>query len=381
MIDERLQGKVRALVDEQLATGAQIGVQVCVYKDGERVVDLWAGKMGPKDPRPVQPNTLFSSFSTTKGVAAAAVHILADKGLVDYDAPVAMYWPDFADQGKENVTVAIAMSHQAGLHAMPENATVEDIIDFERGLKWVAAMKPAWEPGTATGYHGLTYAWIAGGIVGGASGRHIKDVIREEIAEPLGIAEEMFVGIPDGVEDRLATLKPFDPTDSTGMPEMPPDHDFYKAMPSTLPVTLYDEMRVRKACIPSANGHFTARALAKMYAAFANGGEIDRVRLVSKARITEMSRILTEDMDRVIMMPIPKGVGFMMGGGRDGVAGVFGPRRTAFGHSGAGGSTAFADPERNLAMAVTINRMHMSLQGEGPTFDICDLVRRELGAA
>jgi CubicO group peptidase (beta-lactamase class C family) len=374
--DTALNTTVRVLVEQQIAEGRQLGVQVAAYKDGEQIVGVAAGRMGPEDNRPVQPDTLFSSFSTTKGVAATALHILADRGLIDYNAPVAQYWPAFAAGGKERVTVAQAMSHQAGLHTMPSPATIEHLLDWDAGLDWIANGTPAWEPGTATGYHAITYAWVVGGIVQGATGRHIKDVIREEIAVPLGVGNEMYVGIPDGVEDRLATLQ--GPTGGAAMP-VPPDHDFFKAMPQSLGWTLYNDMRVRRACLPSANGHFSAHALAKMYGALANGGAIDGVRLASEERISQMQQILTEETDRVLMMPIPKGIGYMFGGAAGGVTGVFGPRRTAFGHSGAGGSTAFADPEVGLSIAVTLNQMQMSLQGEGPTFEICDLIRRELG--
>ena len=373
-----LHEKVLDLVQRQIEEGRQLGVQVCAYRYGEPIVEVAAGQMGPDDPRPVQPDTLFSSFSTTKGVAAAALHILADRGLIDYDAPVARYWPAFAAEGKEEVTVAQAMSHQAGLHAMPLPATIEHLLDWEAGLSWVAGGRPAWEPGTATGYHGFTYAWLAGGIVQGATGRHNGEVIQEEIARPLGVAGEMFCGIPEGVEDRLATLD--GPAVAAELP-IPPDHDFFKALPISIHWSHFNELRVRRACIPSANGHFSARALARMYGALANGGEIEGVRLVSTERIPLMQRILTEEVDRVLLVPIPKGVGYMFGGESGGVASVFGPRRTAFGHSGAGGSTAFADPEVGLAIAVTINQMQLSLQGEGPTFEICELIRRELGVA
>jgi CubicO group peptidase (beta-lactamase class C family) len=379
LTDTALTAKVFELVERQIADGRQIGVQVCAYQHGERIIDLWAGSMGPDDARPVQADTLFNSFSTTKGVAATALHILADRGLIDYDAPVARYWPAFATNGKERITVAQAMTHQAGLHAMPSPAAVEHLTDWQAGLDWVANGTPAWEPGTATGYHAITFAWVVGGIIQGAAGRHIRDVIRDEIAVPLGVADEMFVGIPDGLDDRLATLQ--GPTQTAARLQLPPDHDIFKAMPPELPWTLYNDMRVRQACLPSANGHFTARALAKMYGALANGGEIDGVRLVSAARIPMIQQIITEEVDRVLMMPIPKGGGYFFGGSRDGVVGVLGPRRTAFGHTGAGGSVGFADPEAGLAVAVTLNQMQMSLHGEGPTFEICDLIRRELGVA
>ena len=202
--ETKLNSTIHELIQKQVADGRQIGVQVAAYKDGELIVDTWAGTMGPDDDRPVQADTLFNCFSTTKGVAATALHILADRGVIDYDAPVAKYWPEFAANGKENITVAQAMSHQAGLHTAPSK---EITLDWDRAIDYIASGVPAWEPGTATGYHAITYAWVVGGIVQGASGRHIKDVIAEEIAAPLGVGSEMFVGIPDGVEDRLATLK------------------------------------------------------------------------------------------------------------------------------------------------------------------------------
>jgi CubicO group peptidase (beta-lactamase class C family) len=378
--EHALAERVLAFIERQIADGMQAGVQVAAYRHGAEILDVAAGVMGAADPRPVGSNTLFNCFSTTKGVAALAVHLLADRGLLDYDAPVAKYWPAFAANGKERITVAQAMSHQAGLHATPSPLTANFVTDWEAGLDWVANGTPAWEPGTATGYHALTYGWVAGGIVQGASGRHIKDVIAEDIAAPLGIGDEMYVGIPDGVEDRLATLIELEGDFSSEMPVViDDDHDFFKAMPRANDFS-FNDMRIRKACIPAANGHFTARALARMYGALANGGAVDGVRLVSRERIAAMQRVYTDAPDRVLIdMPLPKGIGFMMGGELRGQSSVYGPRRTAFGHSGAGGSTAFADPDTGLAMAVTINKMQMSFQAEGPTWLICDFVRRELG--
>jgi CubicO group peptidase (beta-lactamase class C family) len=374
-----LNEKVHALLLDQIERGTQLGTQVCAYRHGERIVDTWAGLMGPEDSRPVGPDSLFLSFSTTKGVAATALHILADRGIIDYAAPVAKYWPAFAQNGKGEITVAQAMSHQAGLHALPVPYTLEFVTDWEAGLRWIEQGTPAWPPGTATGYHAMTYAWIVGAIVQYATGgRHIKDVIREEIAEPLGVADEMFVGIPDGVEERLTTLLQQPRPANSPLAQLPPDHDMFKAMPPNAPFT-YNDMAIRKACLPSANGHFTARALARMYAALANGGAVDGVRLVSAERIPQMYRCLTDQTDRVIMMPLRKGIGFFLGGKVNGVHGAMGPRETAFGHPGAGGSIAFADPDEGLAVAVTINKMQTTLQAEGPTFEICELIRNELG--
>ncbi len=379
MVESALNAKVHALLLEQIERGTQLGTQVCAYRNGDVIVDTWAGQMGPADPRPVQADTLFNCFSTTKGVAAAALHILADRGLIDYDAPVTKYWPAFGKNGKEKVTVAQAMSHQAGLHAVPHPLTIEFVQDWDAGLRWIEDGVPAYEPGTDTGYHALTYAWVAGGIIQHASGRHIKDVIREDIALPLGIAGQMFVGIPDALDDRLATLMTAAEQGTVEPLPIPPDHDFFKAMPTDSQLD-FNDMRVRQSCIPSANGHFTARALARMYAALANGGQTDGVRLVSEVRIPSMYRLMVDTPDRVILgMPIRKGIGFFLGGKMMGVSGAQGPRETSFGHAGAGGSIAFADPEVGLSVAVTINKMLSTLTAEGPTFEICQLIREELG--
>jgi CubicO group peptidase (beta-lactamase class C family) len=375
MTNHPLDAKVQALIDRQVAEGRQIGVQVCAYKDGKIVADACAGQMGPEDTRPVKPDTLFLSFSTTKGIAALAVHQLADRGLLDYDAPVAKYWPAFGQHGKEELTVAQAMSHQAGLHAMPVPFRPEHITDWDAGIRRMEEGIPAWEPGTATGYHAVTYGWIAGGIVQGATGRHIKDVIRDQIALPLGLANDLLVGIPDGLDERLSTLEISSGMDALPLPE---DHDMFKAMPKAM-WPYFNGMPFRKACLPSGNGHFTARALAKMYAALAGDGSIDGVRLVSPERIKAMQRVMTRETDRVLMVPISKGIGFMMGGEANGIHGPHGRRQTSFGHPGAGGSIGFADPEVGLAVGVTLNKMQSPLPGEGTTLEICDLIRAELG--
>lgn len=385
MVDTALNAKVCALLENQIAQGTQLGTQVAAYRNGKLLVDAWAGKMGPQDARPVQPDTLFSSFSTTKGVAATALHIQADRGLIDYDAPVAKYWPAFGKNGKERITVAQAMSHQAGLHAMPRPMLADFVCNWDAGLRWIEDGTPAYEPGTQTGYHAITFAWVAGGIIQHATGRHIRDVIQEDIAVPLGVDGQMYVGIPDGVEERLAILQQGGPVvegnraAAPGGFQIPRDSDFYKAMPPDGDFT-YNDMRIRKACLPSANGHFTARALARMYGALANGGEIDGVRLVSRERIPQMYRLMTDKPDRVIMgMPMRKSIGFFMGGPMNGLTGAMGPRETAFGHPGAGGSIAFADPDVGLSIAVTINKMYQGMQGEGPASEVCALIRKELG--
>ncbi len=374
-VETAVNARVTECLQQQVAAGTQVGVQVCVYQGADVVVDAQAGTMGPDDGRAVQPDSLFLSFSATKGVAATTIHMLADRGQLDYDAPVAKYWPAFAASGKGEITVAQAVSHQIGLHAMPLDFEPEHIMDWDAGIKRMEQGVPAYPPGTSTGYHAVTFGWITGGIVQGVTGRHIKDFIAEEIAAPLGISDEFYVGIPTGIEARLTILEIHGAGEGLGLA---PESDFHRAMPWDM-WPYFNTMPFRAACLPSGNGHFSARALARMYAAHANGGTIDGTRLVSGERIAAMQELQTDATDIVLGVPVRKSVGFMMGGATDGIHGPMGTRESAFGHPGAGGSVGFADPEVGLAVAITINKMAYPLPGEGTTLEITDLIRSELG--
>ena len=369
---------VLELLHAQIGAGRQIGVQVAAYLHGEPIIDVGAGTLGPDDDRPVRNDSLFLSFSTTKGPSALVIHQLADRGIIEYAAPVAEYWPEFAQNGKGAITVAQAMSHQAGLHAMPPDFRPEHVTDWDAALDWVAHGTPAWEPGTTSAYHAVTYGWLVGGIVRGATGRHFSEVIRTEVAEPLGVADEFFVGIPTepGDVNRVATLAIVGAGE--GLP-IPADSPFFEAMPKAM-WQHFNELEFRTACMPGANGHFSARALARMYGALANGGTVDGVALVSPSRIASMQELQTAERDRVLGTSIRRGIGFVLGGvGPDLtgnlVHGPLGPRQSTFGHSGAGGSVGFADPEVGLGVAVTLNKMAYPNPGEGVTVEICDLIR------
>ncbi len=385
VINSSLNDKVQQLLQDQIERGDQLGTQVAAYLHGEPLVNTWAGIADTRAMLPVEADTLFSSFSTTKGVGACAVHMLADRGLLDYDDPVAKYWPEFAQNGKANITIAQAMSHQGGLHRLPRPVKVDFVTDWEAGLRWIEDLAPAYEPGTKTGYHAVTYSWVAGGIVQKVSGKHIRDFVIEDIARPLGVEGEMYIGIPDDIDEkRLSRLKAAGGGGARAgladAPSIPADHPMFDAMPPDSEVN-YNDIRIRRASMAGANGHFTANGLAKMYGALANGGVVEGVRLVSEARIPFMQKVLTRDTDIVTMMPMRKGIGFMMGGLTDGVHGPQGPRETAFGHAGNGGSVAFADPELGLSIAVTLNLMQPGGSLTSPALEICDRIRAELQAA
>ena len=369
---------VQSLVDTQVREGRQIGCQVAAYLRGEKIIEVAAGTMGPHDERPLRHDSLFLSFSCTKGPSSLVVHQLADRGVIDYDEPVATYWPAFAANGKERITVAEAMSHQAGLHALPRPISRTHLADWDAGLDWIANATPAWEPGTAVGYHAVTFGWIVGGIVSGATGRHMSEVARTEIADPLDITAEFYLGVPE-TPDVVARLTTLDIVAAGhGLP-IPEDSAFYEAMPKSM-WPYFNEMAMRTACMPGANGHFSARALARMYGALANGGTINGVELVSPAAIAEMQILRTAGVDRVLGRSIRRGAGFTFGGLSPNLAGtlvpgLLGPDEGSFGHGGAGGSVGFADPTSGLGVAVTLNKMAYPNPGEGVTQEICDLVR------
>lgn len=384
-IDKQLNDQVQALLQDQIERGDQLGTQVAAYRNGELLVNTWAGVADARTNEPVTEDTLFSSFSTTKGVGAAAVHILADRGLLDYDDPVEKYWPEFAQNGKANITIAQAMSHQGGLHRLPRPVRTDFAADWEAGLRWIEELAPAYEPGTKTGYHAVTYSWVCGGIVQKVSGKHIRDFVVEDIAQVIGAEGGLYIGIPDDIDEkRLARLKPAagggPRAGLADTPAIPADHPMFDAMPPDSEIN-YNDMRIRRASMPGANGHFTAYGLAKMYGALANGGVVEGKRLISAERIPWMQKILTRDTDIVTTMPMRKGIGFMMGGATNGVVGAQGPRESAFGHAGNGGSVGFADPEIGLSVAVTLNLMQPGGSTRQPAKEIADLIRADLQAA
>ena len=205
-MDQRLNVLVQDLIDSLVASGEEAGLQVAAYVDGKLVVDAWTGIADEETGRPVDGDTLFTSWSTTKGFVATCLHILADRNLVDYDAPMAKYWPEFSANGKEQVTVRHALTHSAGVPHMPAGVTPEMMTDWDAMCAAIVAHEPLWEPGTKTGYHAWTFGWLIGEIIRRVDGRPVAQFAREELCRPLGI-EDFYLGIPDAVESRVALLR------------------------------------------------------------------------------------------------------------------------------------------------------------------------------
>ena len=223
-MNSTLQGRVQQVIDDLVDSGNEIGLQVAAYVNGELAVDAWSGVANQATGQPVDGDTLFTSWSTTKGFVATCLHILADRGRVDYDAPIARYWPEFGAHGKEAATVRDALTHRAGVPQMPDDATPEMMTDWEAMCAAIASLAPLWQPGTTVCYHAWTFGWIIGELVRRIDGRPIAQFAREELCQPLGITD-FYLGIPEAVESRVAPLveAPSEPeTNPLSLRVMPP---------------------------------------------------------------------------------------------------------------------------------------------------------------
>ncbi len=352
------------------------GVAACAYHRGRCVVDLWGG-VRTDSGAPWERDTMCVSYSTTKGVISTALHMLADRGLIDYDAPVATYWPEFAQAGKGAITVRAVLSHQAGLF------NIRDLVDdARRMLDWdymttaVAAAPAAIVPGGASAYQALTYGYLIGELVRRVSGRPIAQFLAEEIAGPLGL-DGCYIGAPADQLHRAARLmgshvRRAPGASASGRPDRARQRqkavfglieralravghpvDFERSAAALAPRGIsgldFSSDEVLRACIPAANGLFTARSLARLYAALANGGELDGVRLMSAATVARATEIQSYGYDQVTVFKMYWRLGYHRVGSLRGVP----PR--AFGHFGWGGSGAWADPERDLSFAFIVN--------------------------
>ena len=347
---ETVQVSIQAWLNSQVAAGLEAGLQVAAYHKGKLVVDAWAG-VDAITGKPVDGDTLFVTFSTTKGITATVIHLLAERGLIDYDAPVAKYWPAFAQNGKAGITVRQVMAHTAGLPHLPLDTQLEDMADWNKQVRWMEEAAPLWEPGTQTGYHALTIGIILGELAERVDGRTIARIVREDICAPLKI-ETLFFGVPDEVLGRIAML---DIAFNPDIPMPPADALLWQAIPLSLhPLnTMANRADFRKAVVPAANMVANARALAKVYASLVGEG-VDGVRLLSKERVRIATTMQTDEIDCVLGAAWPKGMGYFLGCADAPQTCV---SATAFGHTGAGGFTAYADPAHEVAFALCKTRM------------------------
>jgi CubicO group peptidase (beta-lactamase class C family) len=350
--------RVREVFEAGFASGAELGAGLCIYREGRLVVDLWGGFADEAQRKPWRRDTLANVYSTTKGITAICAHQLVERGELDLDAPVARYWPEFAESDKSDLPVRYLLSHQAGLAGVSEPLKAEDLLDWRRMTRALEAQRPWWKPGTAHGYHALTYGWLVGEVIRRVTGMSVGRYVREHVAAPL--SAEFWIGLPEDLDARTAELVQ-GPISTDGGPNL---MEIVAADPEGLVAKVFGNPPIfavspnsrawRAAELPAANGHTTAHALARIYAALGNGGELEGVRLLGRDAIDAARVEQAYGKDLVLPLVTRMALGFMLGPANE----PLGPNPRSFGHGGAGGSLGMADPEARLGFGYVMNRMH-----------------------
>jgi CubicO group peptidase (beta-lactamase class C family) len=353
---KNVQSQMQKFVELKVEEGKERGIQLAVYYRGEIIVEACAGVADSLSGRTVDEKTLFPVFSVTKGLVATVIHILAEQGKLDYDRRICEIWPEFGEKGKDQVTIRHALTHTMGIPMMPEGTGLADAVDWNRMCEAVAQMSLSWEPGERMEYHARTFGWVLGEVVRRIDGRQFSQIMKEEICIPLNI-EDMYVGIPDQVEPRIAILEE-------------PDFN-YSSLPPSGPQAIasfewLNSSEARRACVPSTNGIMTARAIAKHYAALLPGG-VDGIELLPQSRVLTAKEPLRLQNG----VPINMSLGYRLGT----VDSMMGSRPAVFGHPGYGGSIAFADPDYHMAVGLARNR----LSNNGANAEIIHELKKVMG--
>jgi len=349
--------RVREAFIENYRLEDEIGSAACVVRDGKVVVDLWGGWKDAACSKRWERDTIVCMMSVVKGLGGIAFNMLIDRGLVDPDAPVAKYWPEFAQNGKDKLPVRYVLDHRAGLPVVTAALPPGAMFDREAMTNALAAQAPLWEPGTQAGYHIHTQGFLLSEIVRRVTGKTMACYFKDEIAVPLK-ADYQIGGLSESDQARCAELQPVLEGTLFAVKDKEPDTLLGKAFAQNpdepWPVTL-NSKAWREAEISSANGHGNARAVARIYGTIAHGGELDGVRLMSPAGIERM-RTEQHNMTEVMQQrPYHQGLGVLL---NTESAVWMGPNPMAFGHHGIGGSIGMADPEAKLGISYSVNRMH-----------------------
>jgi CubicO group peptidase (beta-lactamase class C family) len=359
---------VREVFAKSFESG-EIGAAVSVTIANESVVDLWGGHRDGARTQPWARDTIVNVYSTTKGMTAICANRLIERGLLDLDAPVARYWPEFAAAGKQPIPVRWLLSHQAGVPALREDVPRSSRLDWMFWTEALAAEAPWWEPGTQHGYHALTFGHLVGELVRRVDGRSLGRFFREEIGEPLGL--DFHIGLAAEHDARVAQIIPAPRAAS----DSPDPFAAARRNPQSLVGRVFgnptfepeavNTREWRAAELPAVNGHGTARGLARVYGALACGAALDGVQVLSPEQIARATTEQAKGPDAVLT-PLHSrfGLGFMLTQPMI----PFGPNPRSFGHPGAGGSIAFADPDAQLGFAYTMNQMQTGLGGDARGF-------------
>ena len=389
--------EARDIFEKSISSGFELGGSIAVEVQGKKVIDLWGGHLDHSQSKSWEENTLVNVFSTTKGIAAICLLQLIEKGLLDIEKPVCEYWPEFSVNGKENIPVKYLFCHKAGLCGVREPLESGAFSNWNLITSELAKQEPLWEPGTAHGYHAITYGHLVGELLRRIDGRTIGQYFKEEIAEPLNL--DFWIGLPDSEFDRVSDIYPSKPGPLqylfpllTKLPRfvLPGRAKFLLDFGDTSkpvgaafnnpPISSNRGMEAntkqwRNAEIPAANGHGTARSIAKLYGILANGGSRDGIHVLSPETIEKGRQTQSDGKDLVLGgMRTRFGLGFMLG--TENVS--MGPNPNAFGHGGAGGSLGFSDPDNNISLGFVMNQMHQGITAWKTATDVAESVYKAL---
>jgi CubicO group peptidase (beta-lactamase class C family) len=358
-----VKGRVSPLFEENFTRFGELGAAVSIWQYGRPILELHGGFRDARRESAWSADTLVLFWSATKGLGSACLlHVLQEQD-IELDRTVAEFWPEFAQAGKAEITLAHLLSHQAGLCALDERV---DVLDHAAVIAALERQAPIWPPGTAHGYHARTFGFLLDELVRRIAGKTLSEYWREVFANPLAL--DIWIGLPESEHGRVATIY----AAKAGRPPSPAKFYADLATPGTLarktfasPAGLHavgamNAASVRSSSFVSFGGIGSASSLAKFYAMLANGGELEGHRFFSEKALAEMTTTLSDGLDQVFQIPTAFSAGFMKDS--SGVERrIFGPSTRAFGHPGAGGSHAFADPENGISFAYVMNQMEQSL--------------------
>ena len=374
--DSRFEKVADALADE-IADGEELGASIAVDIDGELVVDIWGGHADRAKTVAWGEDTIVNFFSCTKTLTALAGLIAIDRGLVDAFAPVAKYWPEFAENGKQDIEVRHLLSHTSGVSGWEPPFGVDDIYDWDKATSHLARQAPWWQPGTASGYHAVNYGHLIGEVIRRASGKPLKEFVRDEIAEPLGA--DVQIGARDEDYQRIAELIPPPPLDIP-LDALPADHPLVKTFAAFPPdangAAIAETAEWRRADIGAANGHGNARALARALSPIALGGKANGVELLSPDTIELIFHEQSSGIDQVLLIPLRFGIGFGLPEPQS--VPVIPEGKICF-WGGWGGSMAIMDADRRATLTYVMNKMGPGTTGTERTNRYGRLIYDALG--
>jgi len=350
---------LRELFAARLESGEDLGASFAVNIDGEMVVDLWGGWADEARTVPWTENTITNVFSTTKTMTSLAALVLVDRGELDLDANVAAYWPEFAAQGKAGIKVRQLLSHTSGVSGWDQPITIDDLYDWDKSTARLAAQAPWWDPGTASGYHGMTFGHLIGEVIRRITGQRLGEFLAAQVAGPL--RADFHIGLPTSEFHRVANVVP-PPAHPDDLSQLDPSSVEFKTKsgPAIKAEWSWTE-RWRCADIGAANGHGNARSVARLQSAVACGGEVDGARLLSPKTIDRIYEVQSYKVDLVMGIPLKFGIGYGLLPTPQVLPFLPEGRLCAWG--GWGGSLVIADADRRLTVAYVMNKMAMGTPG------------------